>query len=168
MVWIEPRDSDAFSIDQFPCWLIAPPQQEGAYYGFPMMPSPISSGSRGIKIALHFPGEATDLDEVDRSISKKDTDHILDFIRQYIPSAMGEITHVQTCLYSMTPDEHFVIDRTPGFEIHACMAWGFSGHGFKFASAVGEVLADLSMYGKTDMPVGFLSADRFSAKRSLP
>ncbi|MEY3436081.1 MAG: hypothetical protein RL335_537, partial [Bacteroidota bacterium] len=65
------------------------------------------------------------------------------------------------CLYSNTPDEHFVIDNMPGMEEHVCFAWGFSGHGFKFVSVVGEILADLAVEGVTPQPIGFLNAQRF-------
>jgi sarcosine oxidase len=54
-----------------------------------------------------------------------------------------------------------VIDRLKGDLDRVTVAWGFSGHGFKFVSVVGEILADLSMFGKTDLPIGFLNADRF-------
>lgn len=164
LVWIKPNDENYFSIGNFPCWLAASDNQPGPYYGFPVIPSSISSGPQGIKLALHYPGEITDPLHVNRNIHSSDTSHLLEFIRQHIPSALGEVIDATTCLYSMTPDEHFVIDFVPGYEERACIAWGFSGHGFKFASAVGEALADLSMYGKTELPIGFLSAERFSLK----
>lgn len=83
-----------------------------------------------------------------------------------MPKGAGRLVEAKTCLYSNTPDEHFVIDLLPGLEDRACMAWGFSGHGFKFVSVVGEILADLAMEGRTDHPIGFLSASRF--KKGIP
>jgi glycine/D-amino acid oxidase-like deaminating enzyme len=62
----------------------------------------------------------------------------------------------------MTPDEHFVIDRHP-LHPEISFAAGFSGHGFKFASVVGEILADFTESGRTRHPVGFLSCSRFSS-----
>jgi sarcosine oxidase len=79
-----------------------------------------------------------------------------------MPKGAGSCTQATTCLYSNTPDEHFVIDRVPGMEDRACMAWGFSGHGFKFVSVVGEILADLAIDGRTAHPIGFLSASRLA------
>ena len=68
-----------------------------------------------------------------------------------------------TCMYTLTPDRHFVLDRHPHHPnvVYAC---GFSGHGFKFATVIGEVLADLALDGATGHPVGFLAADRFAAR----
>ena len=68
---------------------------------------------------------------------------------------------LKTCLYTYTPDENFVIDFLPGFDQDVVIAAGFSGHGFKFASVVGEILADLSSKGATAFPIDFLNANRF-------
>jgi sarcosine oxidase len=65
-----------------------------------------------------------------------------------------------TCLYTMTPDKHFIIDRHPAHE-QVAIACGFSGHGFKFAPVIGEILADLAIEGRTEQPIEFLRADRF-------
>ncbi len=66
------------------------------------------------------------------------------------------------CMYTNSPDHHFVIDRHPGYR-RVALACGFSGHGFKFASVVGEILADLATGGKTDLPAGFLGMKRFGS-----
>ena len=68
---------------------------------------------------------------------------------------------MKVCLYTSTPDEHFVVDRLPGAE-RVTIACGFSGHGFKFASVMGEALADLALEGRSDLPIGFLGFDRFA------
>ena len=65
------------------------------------------------------------------------------------------------CLYANSPDENFIIDALPGYEENVSIACGFSGHGFKFASVVGEILAELAIDGRTRFPIGFLSAKRF-------
>jgi sarcosine oxidase len=70
---------------------------------------------------------------------------------------------MRTCLYTNTPDSHFVIGRHPRHE-RVSVACGFSGHGFKFASVVGEILADVATRGKTELPIQFLSPERFSTK----
>ena len=79
---------------------------------------------------------------------------------QYLPSVVGPITDLRVCLYTNTPDHHFIIDQHPE---HDCVfiATGFSGHGFKFQPIVGEILADLAISGQTDQPIGFLGLDRF-------
>jgi sarcosine oxidase len=65
-------------------------------------------------------------------------------------------------MYTNTPDENFILDFVPGYEKEVVVATGFSGHGFKFASVVGEIMADLAMKGSTRQPIGFLNAQRFS------
>jgi sarcosine oxidase len=67
---------------------------------------------------------------------------------------------MRTCLYTNSPDGHFIVDRHPASR-HATIACGFSGHGFKFASVMGEILADLATTGTTALPVGFLGLGRF-------
>ena len=74
---------------------------------------------------------------------------------------LGPFTKGQVCIYTVTPDRHFVIDIHPAFP-QVSVACGFSGHGFKFASAVGEVLADLAETGTTTHEIGLFSAKRFS------
>jgi sarcosine oxidase len=64
-------------------------------------------------------------------------------------------------MYTNTPDENFILDYLPGFDKDVVVAAGFSGHGFKFSSVVGEIMADLAMNGGTSLPIGFLSARRF-------
>jgi glycine/D-amino acid oxidase-like deaminating enzyme len=82
-------------------------------------------------------------------------------LERYLPGAQGQVTATLTCLYTMTPDKHFVIDMHP-HDSRVVYACGFSGHRFKFAPVIGEVLADLAMHGRTNQPVDFLSAARFT------
>ena len=82
-----------------------------------------------------------------------------------MPFANGGVSRSHVCLYTMTPDNHFVIDRHPQLP-ELVYATACSGHGFKFAPVVGEVLADLALEGSTDKPIGFLSANRFGGVRS--
>ncbi|MEO7653747.1 MAG: FAD-dependent oxidoreductase [Bryobacteraceae bacterium] len=74
---------------------------------------------------------------------------------------MDRVLRSKSCLYAMTPDEHFIVDRHP---IHGnvCFAAGFSGHGFKFAPAIATALAEISLEGRTRLPIGFLSQSRFN------
>jgi sarcosine oxidase len=78
---------------------------------------------------------------------------------EYLPG-LGACTKSQVCMYTITPDKHFVIDLHPEYP-QVSVACGFSGHGFKFASTVGEVLADLAERGNTKYPIGLFSAMRF-------
>ncbi len=160
LAWFKARRERDYAPDNFPCWLMAQAGKPGSYYGFPVLQDAYG-GPAGLKVAWHHPDMPCDPDAVDRSVTAGDTDHLKDFMDACFGGDHGVPIAVKTCLYSNSPDEHFVIDNLPGMEDRVCMAWGFSGHGFKFVSAVGEILADLAMYGSTAQPIGFLRAGRF-------
>ena len=80
-----------------------------------------------------------------------------------MPGAAGPLRETKTCMYSLTPDEHFVIDRHPDHQ-NLILCGGFSGHGFKFAPVVGEIGADLALDGGTRHDIDFLALRRFSRR----
>ena len=162
LAWFDVGEAADFAVGRFPCWAIVDPGAPGLYYGFPFAASGSPDEPRGLKLAHHHPGGVTRPDDVSREVTESDTLPLADFLSRRIPGVSGPLTGSSTCLYSNTPDGHFVIDNLPGLEKHSCVAWGFSGHGFKFASVVGEILADLAVSGRTDHPISFLSASRFS------
>lgn len=160
--WFWPCKPDAFALGTFPVWALdmAPPDQfRGVYYGFPM--SPGSPPNPGFKIALHWPDQPTDPDKVNRDPQPGDESDLRDAIRQYIPDAEGPLLSMRVCLYTNTPDGHFIIDRHPRHD-RVTLGCGFSGHGFKFTSVVGEVLADLATTGQSSQPTEFLGLSRFA------
>ncbi len=161
VAWVKPKKEEAFLLNEFPCWMIADDEKPGCFYGFPVLSKDQFSEPYGLKIAHHYPGEVCDPDHVNRETTLRDIEHIRYALDKYLPGIFDDVVTTKTCLYSNTPDEHFIIDRLPGYEDHVTIACGFSGHGFKFASVVGEVLADLVTTGKTDQPTGFLGAKRF-------
>jgi sarcosine oxidase len=127
------------------------------FYGFPAL------DDQGIKIAEHATGDPTTADGIRREIAPDEIDEIRrDFISRYMPAANGSLTLTTVCMYTMTPDAHFVIDRHPPHP-NVSLACGFSGHGFKFAPAVGEILADLTIEGRTRHDIARFSATRFAA-----
>jgi sarcosine oxidase len=162
LMWIQPDEANPFKTPAFPCWFVVDKEKPGAYYGFPIAEIYDTKNPVGFKFAYHYPGAETDPDDVDRSISEIDKEPLLGFIDRYIPNAKGQVLGVKSCLYSNSKDENFVIDCLKGTEGRVCFARGFSGHGFKFVSVVGEIMADLALKGKTTLPIGFLRADRFS------
>lgn len=164
LMWIKPDNHDTFKSPGFPCWFVVDPDQSGAYYGFPI-PDQLSHTNYpiGFKLAHHYPGKVTDPNHVDGTISEEDERPLLDFIDKYIPKAKGQVLGIKTCLYSNSKDEHFVIDCLKGTDGRVCFARGFSGHGFKFVSVVGEIMADLAVKGETTLPIEFLRADRFKS-----
>jgi sarcosine oxidase len=82
----------------------------------------------------------------------------MDFLARYIPKALGPILYTKTCLYTLTPDRDFVIDRLPAYPDVVVGVGG--GHGFKFASLVGQILAELAIDGRTDRNIEPFRIDR--------
>lgn len=161
IVWVEPTDPLLFSPANFPCWIIATEEGKGAWYGFPYLSGSAFPGPAGLKFALHYPAEETGADNVNREVTEKEIGMLISEARKYFKAAENKVTAVKTCLYTNTRDENFIIDHLPGYDDNVTIACGFSGHGFKFVSVVGEILADLSTKGRTDLPVEFLGLNRF-------
>jgi sarcosine oxidase len=157
MGWVWPKKPELFELGRLPVWAIG--HADGSlHYGFPMLPD-----GQGFKVAWHHTGEVTDPDTVRRETSAADEEEFRSVLREMIPEADGKLAAMRTCLYTNSPDHHFVLDRVPGMR-GVTVACGFSGHGFKFASVIGEILADWVTKGRTDLPVGFLGMGRFSSK----
>lgn len=114
----------------------------------------------GLKVALHGGPWVDDLTTLDRSPSDEVVEIIRGFNRQYIPEADAPLNSYRTCLYTMTPDEHFIIDKHPEHE-HVVFGAGFSGHGFKFSTLIGSILSDLALNGETPHDISLFKADRF-------
>lgn len=162
IVWVKPWNEKLFTPDNFPCWIIADNKKKGVLYGFPYLTKENFGEPEGMKFALHHPAVETNPDHVSRIISKAEIDNLIQQVAEYIPAvAEAKIVVSKTCLYTNTEDENFIIDHLPGYDKDVTIACGFSGHGFKFVSVVGEILADLAMNGKTELPVDFLSLKRF-------
>ena len=155
--WVWPRDWQAFQPDKLPVWMID--RLDGTvYYGFPMI-----TQSPGFKLALHAPLQPTDPNHVAREVLPGDEETFRPCLRQFIPKADGPLLALRTCLYTNSPDGHFIVDRHPQ-HARALVAAGFSGHGFKFASVIGEALADLATRGNTSLPIDFLGLGRFGQR----
>jgi sarcosine oxidase len=154
--WFGPADDALFRRDVFPGFIAETP--EGDYYGLPMI------DRKGAKIARHYgQPELPDPAGVDRFVNAADEADVRGFLKRHIPAADGPVRHGSVCLYTLTPDRHFVIDTLPDAS-NVVVAAGFSGHGFKFASVVGEILADLAETGRTAHPIGLFGLGRFGAK----
>ncbi len=162
VAWVKPKKWDDFILGKFPCWLLQ--NNDHAFYGFPILPVGKVGGPLGLKLALHSPGgEVTDPDAVNRNTKESDERALVEFLNQFIPDGYESTLTMKTCLYTNSPDENFIIDYLPGYDKDVAVAAGFSGHGFKFASVIGEIMADLAMKGSTALPIGFLSANRFKS-----
>lgn len=130
----------------------------GFFYGFPALEPGV------LKIAEHTGGRTVaDPLRLDRELHDLDMAPVRAFIGRHMPGVRPQVVRHSVCMYTMTPDQHFVIDRHPQ-HAHVVFACGFSGHGFKFAPVVGEALADLAMTGRTELPIGFLGVNRPALK----
>ena len=131
----------------------------GFFYGFPVL------DEHGMKVVNHSGGEVVDdPNEVDRNMRPDDEAEVTTFLQRHLPHTAPKLHGHSVCMYTMTPDEHFVVDRHPQHP-NVAFAAGFSGHGFKFAPVIGSALADLVINGTTDEPIGFLSARRSALRR---
>jgi sarcosine oxidase len=150
LYWFEPV-AERSALERLPVYIVDSGQGHGCY-GFPYL------AEQGLKIAVHGAGTPADPDTVDREAHPADEAPIREFIRARLPAADGPVRMTKICMYTVTPDEHFIVDQEgPVTYASAC-----SGHGFKFASVMGEILADLALEGRTRHPIGFLSAARFA------
>ena len=139
------------------CFLYEIP--EGIFYGFPRI------DNSGVKVAEHTGGQTVDDPlQVDRTNHLDEENRVRTFLKQYLPGLTGEPTKYTVCLYTMTRDGHFIVDRHPEHP-QVAFAAGLSGHGFKFASALGEILCQLIVDGQSTYPIEFLSCQRPALRR---
>jgi sarcosine oxidase len=153
MAWFEPIDPAPLSDGRLPVFLLQ--SRHGIHYGFPPLLSPL------IKVAKHHhTDQSVDVDACDRTISTEDERLIRAAIAEHLPAANGRLVEARTCLYTMTPDGDFIIDRLPGSS-QIVIASPCSGHGFKFAPAIGDILADLATTGATAHDISRFTLARF-------
>ena len=145
LIWLETREPGLFAPERFPVW--NGQVEEGRYYGFPEF-NP-SGRTPGMKFGrYHHREEACDADTVDRALYAEDEALLRGFAERYFPAGAGKTLNMVVCMFTNTTDEHFVLDTLPEAP-QVSVAAGFSGHGFKMASVVGEIMADLAQHGET-------------------
>ena len=157
LFWFEPRvDPAAFDPGRFPVFILE--HARGRYiYGFPRLDGLV-------KLARHHEGEPTDPDRVRRDVSPAEEASLRETFRPFLPAADGPLRERAVCLYTNTPDEHFVIGTHPRHP-WVTMVSACSGHGFKFAPAIGEIVADLVTTGATAWNVELFSPARLLGAR---
>jgi sarcosine oxidase len=135
LAWLEVARPEHFAPERMPVFNLT--VDEGRFYGFP------EHGRPGFKLGrYHHLGEVVDPETVDRTVHARDVAVLRDFASRYFPDAAGPALASTVCLFTNTPDEHFILDRVPGAS-RAYVASPCSGHGFKFASVIGEIMANL-------------------------
>lgn len=150
--WYRVTDTNNDSVASMPSFFFEMP--DGYFYGIP-------STAGTIKVAEHSGGErVTDPADLSREIDASDLQRIEAFMNTAFQFPICQHTAHDVCMYTLTPDEHFVVDRHPQ-HAHISFAAGLSGHGFKFTPVLGAALADLALDGQTDLPIDFLSCSRF-------
>ena len=152
--WFATNDDRYSESNGCPCFFYA--LSDVYIYGFP------ESENMGLKVALHSGG--TNISNPladDRSEEPAVTEQIRRFLSQNFPGVSSQQLRHEVCFYTMTPDAHFVVDRHPHHP-QVALAAGMSGHGFKFAPAIGRVLAELVLDGKCNADIGFLGVGRFA------
>jgi sarcosine oxidase len=143
--WLGTQDESLFRRDRFPIFIAGMPG--GYFYGLPAL------DERGVKIARHYGAdEMAGPDGVQREVTPEDETPVRAFVRAHLPAVDGPRRDASVCLYTLTPDRHFLLDLHPESP-RVVLAAGFSGHGFKFAPVVGEILADLTEHGRTSWPI---------------
>lgn len=155
MGWFQPKHPERFALGAFPVWAMED-GRGGLAYGFPSLPF----GRGGVKVARHLPGRPCDPKTIDRAADDVDRAEVETIVREILPDEAAPVHSCAVCMYTMSPDEHFIIDKHPQHD-NVTLACGFSGHGFKFVSVIGEILADLACEGSTNQPCGFLGLERF-------
>jgi sarcosine oxidase len=169
--WTPAGDPERFRAERHPIyiWEAADGRQ---FYGFPSFDDPVGrtrdgvkAGADWVKVAMFHGGHVTTPETIDRTVHPEEIAAMHDFVAPRMPDLPGTLRNTVTCMYTNTPDEHFVIARHPGHE-QVVVACGFSGHGFKFVPVVGEIVADLVTEGKTRHPIGLFEPTRFGPGRS--
>ncbi len=160
IAWIDDAGDPSWQMDQMPVWLFDR-GGEPEIYGVPAFPS--MGEPRGMKVGLHCRGPVVEPEESHDLPDGAIVAETLAATRERVPSSAGRAcTHAKNCLYTMSPDNHFVVGLHPD-HANVAVACGFSGHGFKFAPVIGEALADLAIDGATKLSIGFLSPTRRDA-----
>jgi sarcosine oxidase len=163
--WFAP--SAGTDVSGLPCWLYDRGPDQRPVYGLAPDPSapPDAAGhpspSRHPKVALHGSDVVVDPERGASPVEDSDIERIRSACAAVAPALPGALADAATCLYTMSPDGHFIMGTRRGCR-RTHFAAGLSGHGFKLAPALGDALRDLALHGRTELPVGFLAPDRFA------
>jgi len=153
LAWLQPRRPEWFGPDRFPVFNLQ--VEEGRYYGLPVYDVP------GFKFGrYHHRGETGAPSSLLREPDAEDEALLRQFGERYFPAGSGATMALRACMFTNTPDEHFILDHHPSHR-HVVLASPCSGHGYKFCSVIGEILADLATGdGTTSHNIDFLKLGR--------
>jgi len=151
--YFDVENKAAYAESQFPSWNFQVKGDSGLYYGFPI-------SSKGLKIAYHKKGEEVDPSEKHLLVSQIEKEKVLDLVYHLFPKAAFKLESEGNCLYTNSKDGDFIIDYLPKTKKQIIIATGFSGHGFKFVPAIGELLVNMAKEGKKPGIFDFLKLGR--------
>lgn len=155
LAWLQPTVPSSFTPERMPVFNVEVP--EGRFYGLPVW------GIPGFKFGKYgHLGETGDADALPRTVTHADEVLLRDFAERYFPDGAGPTMNLKACLFTNSPDGHFILDRHPQMP-QVSFAAGFSGHGYKFASVIGEIMADLAEHGESRYDIGLFRLSRFAA-----
>ena len=153
LAWLQPTRPESFTPERFPVFNLL--VDEGRFYGFPV------HGVPGFKFGkYHHLEENVDPDALDRSVYERDERLLRDFAERYFPDGCGPTMDLQVCMFTNTEDDRFILDSHPEYP-QVTLASPCSGHGFKFASVIGEILADLATDGTSPHDTSMFRMNRF-------
>ncbi len=152
--WFRPKkDGASFTPGGMPIF-IWQMKDGGYFYGIPNV-------GDGVKTAKHHGGEYTSPDQVRREVTDQDEAPVRHFLKKHIPLLDDSPLASTTCLYTNSPDEHFIIDFHPQHR-NIVIVSPCSGHGFKFSSAIGEAVMEMVQDGRTKLDISLFKISRFS------
>jgi sarcosine oxidase len=154
--YFQPDNPSEFEPSRFPVFIAHIRSQfNDVLYGLP------SYENSGVKVGIHGGPRVNHPSEINYTPDPNVIEKIRIFTGKHIPGANGPLAFTRVCLYTMTPDEHFIIDKHPEYP-HVVFAAGFSGHGFKFSTLVGKIVTELALTGSTEHDISLFSAARFA------
>jgi len=160
LLWTQPRDPRLFQLGAFPIFNME--ARDGRFYGMPIY------GVPGFKFGKFYHlSQRGDAGAIDRECHAEDEAVLRAGIRKYFPDADGPTMAMKVCMFTFSPDEHFILDFHPDHPRTVAVGAGFSGHGFKFCSAVGEVMTQLALDGKSQFDISSFRFTRPAVRRAM-
>ncbi len=159
-LFFEPASGRAHEVlpGAFPAFLRF--DEDRAFYGIPLHGE--GGAPRALKVCRHHGGIPSTPETLDREVHASDVDDVRAFVARYLPAGDGPLLRSRVCMYTNTPDGHFVVGRHPA-HANVVLLGGFSGHGFKMASVLGEIAASLSVDESPPFDLGLFSPTRFAS-----
>lgn len=157
IAWFDPEARELATAERLPpfAWDYTP---EKALYGLPGV------RGEGVKLGFHHGGDDATPETIDRRVNESELKELQALLARRMPRLGTRVTSSQVCMYTNTPDQHFIVGPHPAAS-RVVLAGGFSGHGFKFCPIIGEIAADLATNGATDHPIDLFSPQRFVDRR---